>query len=422
MASSAGRKAVRALVVLVGVFVILAVGLYGPATLVGPLPPAAAEVADPSGEASVTAAPTVPTSGASAIVAGSDSPVLAAGGLTEAVPIGGTAKAITALVVLDAKPMDAGAQGETIPVTRDDYDSYVRYLAERARAVPFITGETWTQREMLQAMLLGSSNNHADSLARWAFGSMDAYLAAASTWLAANGLTSISLVDATGLDEGDVGTATDLARVSALAYANPAIAEIMSFTEARVTGNRGFDNLAAYAAAEGYRGLSRSYTDQAGVCFLFALDVTVSGAAEGTAPVTLYGAFLREPDWETLDAGLTALASSASTTLTQTPVVTEGQAFVTYTTAWGETAHGVAMATENRMLWVTSPLQYSVDAKQLSTGAKGEQIGSVTVTTPDGDINVLLELDQRLGDPGPMWRLTNPVPVITAFIDSKPLG
>ena len=64
-------------------------------------------------------------------------------------------------------------------------------------------------------------------------------------------------------------------------------------------------------------------------------------------------------------------------------------------------------------------LEYQVDAKQLSTGAKGEEVGSVTVTTPDGPVTVRLELDGRLGDPGPLWRLLNPVPVITAFIDSR---
>jgi D-alanyl-D-alanine carboxypeptidase (penicillin-binding protein 5/6) len=414
MAGSVGRKAVRAVVIVVGVFVILGIGLYGPATLVGPLPPATASVDDSPTEAAVTGAPAVPATGASAIVATTDQGVLAAGGIADAVPMGGAAKVITALVVLDAKPMTAGDQGATITVSREDYDGYVKYISESARAVSFITGETWTQREMLQAMLLGSSNNHADALARWAFGSVDGYLTAASAWLAENGLTGTTVVNTTGLDEGDVGTASDLAKISALAFADPAVAEVMAADSAKFTGNRSVDNLATHLPDEGYHGLSLSYTDQAGLCFLFALDVTIDS---GT--VTLYGAFLREPDWETLDADLSALAQSAAATLKQTPVVTEGQTFVTYTTPWGDTAHGVAMATESRMLWVTSPLQYRVDAKTLSTGSKGQQVGSVTVSTPDGDLNVLLELDDRIADPGPFWRLMNPVPVITAFIDSR---
>ena len=414
MATRAGRKAVRAVVIVVGVFVILGIGLYGPATLVGPLPPATASVDQAPAESAASGAPTVPSTGASAIVVDGAGPVLASGGSTDAVPIGGAAKVITALVVLDAKPMEAGAPGETITISAEDYQSYVKYISESARAVSFITGETWTQREMLQAMLLGSSNNHADSLARWAFGSMDGYLTAAQAWLTKNGLTSVSLVDATGLDEGDVGSATDLARISALAFADPAVSEIVRSDGAAVNGRRAVDNLARYAADEGYVGLSRSYTDQAGICFLFALDVTVDSGTQ-----TLYGAFLREPDWDTIDADLTALSASAAATVKQTPVVTEGESFVTYTTPWGDTAHGVAKATESRMLWVTSPLTYTVDAQPLTTGNKGQQVGTVTVGTPDGDITMMLVLDQRIGDPGPMWRLGNPVPVISAFIDSR---
>src|SRR4051812_41911765 len=134
MATRAGRKAVRAVVIVVGVFVILGIGLYGPATLVGPLPPATASVDQAPAESAASGAPTVPSTGASAIVVDGAGPVLASGGSTDAVPIGGSAKVITALVVLDAKPMEAGAPGETITVSAEDYQSYVRYISESARA------------------------------------------------------------------------------------------------------------------------------------------------------------------------------------------------------------------------------------------------------------------------------------------------
>ncbi|MDO9398260.1 MAG: hypothetical protein Q7T71_17070, partial [Herbiconiux sp.] len=363
------------------------------------------------------AAPALPATGASAVVADVASPVLAAGGIAESVPMGGVAKVITALVVLDAKPMPAGSTGGTITIGAADVAGQQQYTAEEARTVGVAAGETWTQRDAMRAMLLGSSNNHADTLARWAYGSVDAFLDAAHAWLAERSLTGITLVDATGLDEDDLGTASDLARVSALAFSEASIAEIMAEDDAVVPGNRRVDNLAAYQAELGYTGLSRSYTDQAGVCFLFALTVPAAGGTgEG---VTLYGAFIREPDWDTLDGDLAALASTSAASLTQTAVVTDGQAFVTYTTPWGATAHGVAMATESRMLWATTALDYTVDAKPIRTGNQGQQVGTVTVHTPDEDVTVMLELDQRIGDPGPLWRLTNPVPVITAFLESR---
>jgi D-alanyl-D-alanine carboxypeptidase (penicillin-binding protein 5/6) len=430
-ASSGARKALRALVIVVGVVVILGIGVYGPATLVGPLPQATSTLAESPGEVAGAITPAVPQTGASAIVADVATPVLATGGIAEAVPIAGAAKVITALVVLSEKPLRAGSAGPGIGITAGDAADYVRYVAESARAVPVSSGEYWSQREVLEAMLLGSSNNHADLLARWAFGSVEAYLEAAEGWLAARGLTSISLVDATGLDENDVGTASDLARISALAFSEASIAEIMALDDASLPGGRSVDNRAAYQSELGYTGVSRSYTDEAGVTFLFALDpnasvdaeagASASSAGDGDdgAPARLYGAFLREPDWETLDGDLTTFAASAAGTLAETPVVTDGQTFVTYTTPWGDTAHGVATSTETQRLWVTSPIEYAVEEESLSTGSAGQRVGTVTVTTPDGPVTVPLELDARIADPGPLWRLLNPVPVITAFIESR---
>ncbi|WP_378145714.1 D-alanyl-D-alanine carboxypeptidase family protein [Cnuibacter sp. UC19_7] len=415
MAGSAGRKAIRVVVVVLGAVLILAVGVYGPATLVGPLPTAEASTVDPSAEVAPAGLPTMPTEGASAVIGADSTAPLAAAGLTEAVPLGGTVKVITALVVLDAKPLAAGDQGPAITISREDYDGFLGYITESSRAVPMITGEQWSQRDVLTAMLLGSSNAHSDVLARWAFGSIDGYLAAAQSWLTEKGLSSVQLVDATGLDEGDVGTASDLARISALAFADPAIAELMALPDATVSGNRRVQNLAVHAADLGMRGLSLSYTDQAGLCFLFALDVT---PADGDQ-VTLYGAFLREPDWDTLDADLEALSTSATATLTKTAIVTKGQTFAVYTTPWGETAHAVAMGTESRMLWTTAPLTYTVDVQPLTSGSAGQQVGTVSVDTPDGTITVLLQLDARLAEPGPLWRLTHPIPMISTFLDSR---
>jgi D-alanyl-D-alanine carboxypeptidase (penicillin-binding protein 5/6) len=433
--SSAGRKALRAIGIAVGAVLILGIGVYGPATLVGPLPTASASVADLPTELSGAISPAVPGTGASAIVADVATPVLASSGIEEAVPIAGAAKVVTALVVLSEKPLLAGSQGPAVTVGANEVADYSRYVAESARTVAVSAGETWSEREALEAMLLGSSNNHADLLARWAFGSVDGYLEAAAAWLAARGLSSIALVDATGLDEDDVGTASDLARISALAFSEASIAEIMQLDDAALPGGRSVDNLAAYQGELGYTGVSRSYTDQAGVCFLFALTpggVDAGGGDEGdadagaadatgdtTAPARLYGAFLREPDWDTLDADLAALASSAAGSVAPTAVLTAGRTYVTYTTPWGETANGVAASTESQQLWVTAPAEYAVEAEQLTTGARGQQVGTVTVTTPEGAVSSRLELDARLSDPGPLWRLLNPVPVISAFIDSR---
>ncbi|MEF2976939.1 D-alanyl-D-alanine carboxypeptidase family protein [Subtercola sp. YIM 133946] len=414
MATTVARRIRRGIFIGVGALIILAVGVYGPLTLVGPLPAATATVLGADSTLAATAPPTLPQTGASGITADDSSQVLATAGITDAVPLGGATKVITALVVLDAKPVAAGEQGASIVVTPADYAAYISYISESARAVSFITGETWSERDMLQAMLMGSSNNHADALATWAFGSMDAYLEAAQAWLMKNGFTSTTVVDATGLSSNSVGTAADLTRIAQLAFKTPVIAEIMGQTAATVNGGRYVNNLASYLPTEGVTGLSLSYTDQAGLCFLYKADMTV-----GSTTVTLYGAMLREPDYDTLHADMQTLLASATANLVPTTVVSEGDAFVRYDTAWGQSAEGVAIAGDSRMLWAATPVTHTVAASPVTTAPGSTPVGTVTFDLPAGALSVGLKLSNSLSDPGPLWRLANPVPVIRAFLDSQ---
>src|SRR5699024_5663698 len=149
--------------------------------------------------------------------------------------------------------------------------------------------------QMLQAMLLGSSNNHADSLADWAYGDIDDYVDAATTWLRAHGLTHTQVADASGLSEHDMTTAADAARLTALAFADPAIAQLIAHPVDHLVDGRPLDNETVFQPALGVTGLSRSFTDAAGVCFVFSATTTVHGSA-----FTYYGALLRQPDYPTL--------------------------------------------------------------------------------------------------------------------------
>ncbi|MEA9986187.1 hypothetical protein [Subtercola sp. RTI3] len=414
MPSTIASRIRRGVFVGVGALVILGIGVYGPATLIGPLPAASATVLGADTTIAAPTPPTLPQTGASALTADGADSVLASSGDASAVPLGGTTKVITALVVLDAKPVDAGKQGESIVITPEDYAGYVSYIADSARAISFITGESWSERDMLQAMLLGSSNNHADALARWAFGSVDGYVTAANAWLAKNGFTGTLVSDATGLSSDSVGTASDLARIAKLAFSVPVIGEIMPLPSTTVNGGRLVTNLASYMPDKGVTGLSLSYTDQAGLCLLYKATVQVSGK-----PATLYGSMLREPGYDTLNADMGTLLASAATNLTSTTIVTTGDAFVTYSTPWGQSAQGVAVSDDSRMLWSATPITHSVSTATVSTGSGGTAAGTVSFNLPGGALTVPLKLDHALTDPGPLWRLTHPVEVIQALIASR---
>ncbi|MFC5928490.1 D-alanyl-D-alanine carboxypeptidase [Cryobacterium melibiosiphilum] len=423
--------------ILTGTVVILGVGVYGPATLLGPLPAATMTVVTPDAVVSTLSPPVLPAAGASAVVtlglarpasdaastsveADATTPAveavtpIAVGGTSEALPMASIAKVITALVVLDAKPITDGV-GPTITLTAADYQSYLDYSNQFSRSLPVFTGETWTEQEMLQAMLLGSSNNHADSLARWAFGSVDAYAEAATDWLAANGLSGTRVVDATGLDADSVGTGTDLARIAALAATDPVVSDIIAHPASALAG-RGIDNRTEFMSDEGVTGLSNSYTDAAGLCLLFTAQVV-----SGDSTFVFAGAIVGEPDQDTLDADMAALLASAQAGVAELPLLASGAAYASFDTEWGETASAVVGVPKTQVGWqavATGAADVTVDA--FATGRKGETIGRVQVETGDGStVSSPLELDRTIRDPGAGWRLLNPGPVIGALIASR---
>jgi D-alanyl-D-alanine carboxypeptidase (penicillin-binding protein 5/6) len=325
-------------------------------------------------------------------------------------------KTITALVVLDRYPLGENEPGQIVPITSDDYLSSIDYQAAGTRTVTVYTADAWTQREMLQAMLLGSSNNHADTLARWAFGSVDAYVVAANAWLAEQGLANTVVVDATGLSDRSVGTASDLARLSAIALETPAIATVLSEPVEGLPSRRGVVNTTTYMPESGVIGISRSYTDAAGICLQFGLDVQVEGSEK---PLRVYGVLLRQPDWDTLDAGMHALVESAQAGVSAQPVIAEGAPVVTLKTAWGDSARGVAGVSPETVRWGQVTPEITVDTDPVTTAGAGAKIGSIHVDDGSGtERTVSLKLDSSLVDPDFFWRLGHPTVVVGALIDS----
>ena len=404
------RERNRVVVALVTVL-ILVIGVYGPITLLAPLPHSTVSEVDLS-STSAPEGPTLPADGASGVtLSASDAPITS--GSTEPVPMAATAKIVTALVVLDKQPLEAGRSGPNVPVTADDYSSYLKFVAEGTKAVPVITGDSWTEREALGAMLIASSNNHAEMVARWAYGSLDNYLDAADKWLDANGLSSTTVTDATGLSASSVSTGHDLAILAALAMKDPFLADTIGVGASKTTRGASFDNTISYRADEGVTGISRSYTDEAGVCLLFAYAVTV-----GETPTVIYGAIVGEPSYDDLDSDMDAFIASVPERLTEVSLVKKGAPVVTVKSAWGETVNGVADKSIATIGWGTATSESDVSTRTFITGRAGGSIGSLTVKAGETTQTSSIVLEKRLGDPGILWRLTHPFTMIPSFFKS----
>lgn len=398
--------------ILLGTVVILAIGVYAPLVVLAPLPPATITEITPEIPTSVPL--TLELEGSAALRASGAQHPLASNDAEIARPMASITKIITALVVLEAKPMSAGEPGDTLTIGSLDYADYIDYSKEDARTVIVFLNEKWTQQETLQAILLGSSNNHADTLARWAFGSIDEFLAASVTWLGAQGLDGTILADATGLSEESAGTANDLSQLAELALANPVITEILSNPVTSLVNKRDVSNTTPFLEDRGITGISNSYTDAGGVCFLFRLNVDSS-----TGPVPLYGVVLGSPGYEELENGIAALVDTAPAGVEPVVVITKNTAYATIETAWGQQITAVAGKDVLAPAWELSGATPTVsfdEPSAVSTAKAGNKIGRVSLDTLDGSVSAPLVMSASINDPGPLWRLSNPFALLSGLL------
>lgn len=397
--SPAERKVMRTIAGVLGALIIVAGGIYVPLALSRHVPPVVGVASGVPHSSTTDIA--LPEAGSSALRLGGAR--LADSG-NEPHPIAGAAKIVTALVVLDAFPLDATGGGPAIPITAAHALRYRELRESGARAVRVVTGETWHEREVLQAMLLGSSNNHAELLADWAFGSVDAYVAAATTWLADHEFEGIRVTDATGLDPRNVGIADQMAALTELALGIPVIADIMTDASVRSRSGERIANEASYLPERGVRTLSRSYTDPSGICLLFAIDVVI-----GADTVTVFGAVLGSPSYPALERDISALATAVAENVTSVTVVEQGDVYATYETAWGAQAQAVAAESVSVVGWRGAHIRGRATTHPIGPTSAGVRVGEVVFDLPTGERVVRLVLSRALHGPDPIWLLSHPL-------------
>ena len=407
--------------IVVGALAILGIGVYGPAMLLGPLPDVAVHLEPSAAASSEVPALTLPETGASALAVLSDdgtSETIAVAGDSAAVPIGGAAKLVTLLVTLDSLPLPAEGDGPAIPIGPEDYTDFLRYSGEGSRTLQVSLGETWTERDVVRAVLLASSNNHADTLVRWAFGGVQPYVEAANEWLAEAGFTATRVDDATGLSGDNVGTADELARLAGLVLADPALAAMLDDPGRAPLGARTVPDVVARPGIESVRAITRSFTDQAGLSYVFTSELPAVEGNDG-APRRITGAMLLMPDYETLDPAVTAAVDSAVAASAPITVIASGTPYARVVAPWGDRAELVASVSRADAAWGNAFGEASVTVESFSTAPDGREVGRVTVASATGELASPLQLSGVIRDPGPIWRLTNPLPLIGAFLDGQ---
>ena len=238
----------------------------------------AAVAAAPAGAAE--APPAVPGARAAIVIDARDGTVMFAKHPDAERAIASTTKLMTALLALEqARPSDV--------FTAPAYDA----MPAESR-INLREGEQMTVHDLLEALLLESANDAAETLAEGVSGSREAFVEEMNARAADLGLEHTSYANPIGLDEaGNYSSARDLANLARVLLRRPRFARIVDMPEAelesgarpRVVENRN-DLISAYPWVSGVK---TGYTANAG-------NVLV-GSADGPGGARVISVVLGEP-------------------------------------------------------------------------------------------------------------------------------
>jgi D-alanyl-D-alanine carboxypeptidase (penicillin-binding protein 5/6) len=324
-------------------------------------------------------------------------------------PTASTAKLVTALMVLRAKPLSFNQPGPTITLTQNDVNIYNAYIAEDGSVVSVEAGEQISEYQLLEAMLIPSANNVADSLADWAYGSLPNYEAQANKYVASLGLTGTNIgSDASGFSPTTVSTAHDLVKIGEMIMQQPVLAQIVSESSASnipVVGTiTNYNNL---LGSNNVVGIKTGNTDQAGGVFVGASKPTIGGQT-----ITMVTAYMQAPTLQAALTGSLPLITSSQSNYQQYTLVTGNEAVATMKLPWqSKKVSVVADSNLNSYAWGGGEIDNTVNLNKLTYPTKPGQIIGQAVATGNASLvpeNVTLSLDQKIENPPLIWRLLHP--------------
>jgi D-alanyl-D-alanine carboxypeptidase (penicillin-binding protein 5/6) len=264
-------------------------------------------------------------------------------------------------------------------------------------------GEKITERQALEAILLPSANNMADSMAIWSFGSMEKYISYANAMAKRLGLTKTTIAaDASGFSPDTTSTPSELIRLGELAMRNPAIAQIVSERSATIPVHGIIYSANSRLGYNNIIGIKTGLTDQAGGCFLFAAKYTVAGNKQ----VTLIGIIMGAPTLrEALNDSEPLLNSAKPYFGIKTPIKA-GETFATLTTPWLATADVVAKQDVTLATWQGKPLTPRIELAKIGGSLPaGTQVGTALISSGNNTAATPLVLKQSISGPSWQWRV-----------------
>ncbi|WP_418957579.1 D-alanyl-D-alanine carboxypeptidase [Streptomyces tritici] len=323
-------------------------------------------------------------------------------------PLASVAKTMTAYVILRDHPLKGEQEGPKITVDQKAEDEAANRHESRA---PVKKGQEYTEKELLQLLMIPSANNVARLLARWDAGSEAAFVDKMNAAAKDLGMTSSTYTDPSGLEDSTVSTPKDQLKLAKAVMQYDVFREIVNSPNAVVEGVGRIENNNNILLEPGVGGIKTGSSTPAGGNLLWSANTKVDGKIH-----RVLGIVMGAKDAKILDDKLQLsidyslkLIQQAQKDVTSASVIRKGQVVGYVDDGLGGRTAVVATKELKPIGWPGHKvhLELTDGGKTVPhSGKAGDIVGEVSVGVGEGRVSAPVALETDLVEPGLTEKLT----------------
>ncbi|MFB7356677.1 serine hydrolase [Streptomyces gardneri] len=324
-------------------------------------------------------------------------------------PIASVTKTMTAYVILRDHPLKGSQKGPEIEI---DKKAAEQGKAEHESTAAVQEGQTYSQKELLELLMIPSANNVARLLARWDAGSEAAFVEKMNAAAKDLGMTQSTYTDPSGLLDSTVSTPQDQLKLAKAVMQYDVFREIVNMPNVTVDGIPGrIENNNNILLEDGVSGIKTGSSTPAGGNLLWSANTIVDGENRRILGIVMGAkdaADLGKKLQLAIDNSL-KLIQQAQKDVTSAAVVRKGQVLGYIDDGLGSRTPVVATKELKAIGWpgLKVKLELTDGGKAVPhAGKAGDVIGQVSIGTGAGKVSAPVALEKDLVEPGFDKKLT----------------
>ncbi|MFG3349565.1 D-alanyl-D-alanine carboxypeptidase [Streptomyces sp. NPDC048018] len=330
-------------------------------------------------------------------------------GAQKPAPIASVAKTMTAYVILRDHPIKGSQKGPEIEVDRTAGE---QAKAKDESTAPIKEGQTYSQKELLQLLMIPSGNNVARLLARWDAGSEAAFVEKMNAAAKELGMTGSTYTDPSGLQSTTMSTPLDQLKLGKAVMQFDVFREIVDMPYVEVDGIPGrIENNNKILLEPGVTGIKTGSSTPAGGNLLWAANTVVDGQKRRILGIVM-GAKDAPQLYQKLDLAIAnslKVIQKAQSDVTSAAVVKKGQVVGYVDDGLGGRTPVVSTKDLKAVGWPGLKVDLALGAGGKAVphhGRAGDVVGQVSIGTGTGQVSAPVALQKDLVEPGFGEKLT----------------